>query len=217
MSGVASCRCVRPILTMSGERVAPCRRACRAARRPPAAGGARPASAAAMCIAVGNVSFDDWPRLTWSFGWTGFLLPIVAAGQLDRAVRDHLVRVHVRLRAAAGLPDEQGKVIVERAVDHLVGRARRSARRSGCGSVPSSPLVSAAAFFRMPSARISGRGEVLVADVEVVQRPLGLRAPVPVGGDRDLAHAVGFCACLGMASSQLKPRPMSGVSTLNLH
>ncbi len=30
-----------------------------------------------MCIAVGNVSFDDWPRLTWSFGCTGFLLPSV--------------------------------------------------------------------------------------------------------------------------------------------
>ena len=29
-----------------------------------------------MCIAVGNVSFDDCPRLTSSFGWIGFLLPM---------------------------------------------------------------------------------------------------------------------------------------------
>jgi hypothetical protein len=28
-----------------------------------------------MCIAVGNVSFDDWPMLTWSFGCTGCLVP----------------------------------------------------------------------------------------------------------------------------------------------
>ena len=31
--------------------------------------------AIAMCIAVGNTSFVDWDLLTWSFGWTGFLLP----------------------------------------------------------------------------------------------------------------------------------------------
>ena len=28
-----------------------------------------------MCIAVGNVSFDDCDMFTSSFGWTGFLLP----------------------------------------------------------------------------------------------------------------------------------------------
>jgi len=26
---------------------------------------------AAMCIAVGKVSLDDWPMLTWSLGCTG--------------------------------------------------------------------------------------------------------------------------------------------------
>jgi hypothetical protein len=29
------------------------------------------AIAAASCIAVGIASFDDWPALTWSLGWTG--------------------------------------------------------------------------------------------------------------------------------------------------
>ena len=38
---------------------------------------------AAMCMAVGKVSLDDWPMLTWSLGWTGVLLPSVAADQLD--------------------------------------------------------------------------------------------------------------------------------------
>ena len=36
---------------------------------------ARSPRAAAMCIAVGKVSFDDWLILTWSFGWTGFFDP----------------------------------------------------------------------------------------------------------------------------------------------
>ena len=29
-----------------------------------------------MCIAVGNVSFDDCDMFTWSFGWTGDFEPI---------------------------------------------------------------------------------------------------------------------------------------------
>ncbi len=32
--------------------------------------------AAATCIAVGNVSFEDWDMFTWSLGCTGSLLPI---------------------------------------------------------------------------------------------------------------------------------------------
>ena len=31
--------------------------------------------AAAMCIAVGNVSLEDWDMFTWSFGCTGVLEP----------------------------------------------------------------------------------------------------------------------------------------------
>ena len=32
-------------------------------------------SAAAMCMAVGNVSFDDCDMFTWSFGCTGVFEP----------------------------------------------------------------------------------------------------------------------------------------------
>ena len=80
-----------------------------------------------MCIAVGNVSFDDCDMLTSSLGWTGFLLPRLAAGELDGAVRDHLVDVHVRLRAAAGLPDAERELVVVLAGDHLVGRLHDAA------------------------------------------------------------------------------------------
>ncbi len=34
-------------------------------------------SVAAMCMAVGKVSFEDWERLTWSLGWMGCWLPSV--------------------------------------------------------------------------------------------------------------------------------------------
>ena len=72
-------------------------------------------STAAMCMAVGKVSFDDCDMLTSSLGWTGRLRPHHAAGQLDGPVGDHLVGVHVGLGPAAGLPDAQGEVLVERA------------------------------------------------------------------------------------------------------
>ena len=45
----------------------------------------------------------------------------LTAGQLDCPVGDDLVDVHVRLRAAAGLPNAQGKVVVELAADDFVG------------------------------------------------------------------------------------------------
>src|SRR5215813_1361554 len=32
-------------------------------------------TAAAMYIADGKLSFDDWDMLTWSLGWTGFFEP----------------------------------------------------------------------------------------------------------------------------------------------
>jgi hypothetical protein len=64
-------------------------------------------------MAVGKVSFDDWPRLTWSLGWTGRLLAALAAEQLGGAVGDHLVGVHVGLGAGAGLPDDEREVVVE--------------------------------------------------------------------------------------------------------
>ena len=93
-------------------------------------------SAAAMCIAVGKVSFDDCDMFTSSFGWTGFFAAHLAAGQLDRAVRDDLVDVHVGLRARAGLPDAQREVVVELAGDHLVGRLHDQLASSRRSSLP---------------------------------------------------------------------------------
>ena len=43
-----------------------------------------------------------------------------AAGELDRPVGDHLVRVHVGLCARAGLKHDQRKLVVPAAVDHFL-------------------------------------------------------------------------------------------------
>ena len=55
-------------------------------------------------------------------GVDGLLAAHLAAGQLDGAVRDHLVDVHVGLGAAAGLPHEERELVAVLARDHLVGR-----------------------------------------------------------------------------------------------
>src|SRR2546429_6350325 len=64
------------------------------------------------------------PRSTL-FPYTTLFRSLLAAHHpardLDRAVRDHFVDVHVRLRAAAGLPDAQGEMRVELAGDDFVG------------------------------------------------------------------------------------------------
>ena len=77
----------------------------------------------------------------------------LAAGQLDGAVRDDLVRVHVRLRAGAGLEDDQREVVVEVAADHLVGGAhdQLDLSRAAAGRARRSPA-------RRPSSGRRGRG-----------------------------------------------------------
>src|SRR5215475_14173457 len=67
--GVASWRWVRPILTMWSQAWA---WAVRRSASDLMAGRSSCSimSAAAMCIAVGKVSLEDWDMLTWSLGWT---------------------------------------------------------------------------------------------------------------------------------------------------
>ena len=54
----------------------------------------------------------------------GFLGAHLAARDLDGAVGDDFVDVHVGLRAAAGLPDAQRKMIVKLAGNDFVGGLR---------------------------------------------------------------------------------------------
>jgi hypothetical protein len=90
-------------------------------------------------------------------GMHGLLGAHLAAQHFDGAVGDHLVGVHVRLGAGAGLPDDEREVIVELAVDHFLRglddglaelRVELAERHVGFG----------AARLTMPSARTTGCG-----------------------------------------------------------
>ena len=124
------------------------------------------------------------------------LRPHLAAEDFDRPVRDHFIGVHVRLRAGPGLPDNEGKVIVELAGDHLIRRLddgladlriKASERHVGFGR----------GTLDDPE-RTHHRPRLLFpADLEIAEGTLGLRAPIAVGGNLDRAKCVGFGAGLG--------------------
>src|SRR6185369_15158234 len=114
-----------------------------------------------------------------------------AACELNRAVRDHLVGVHVGLRATAGLPYAQWKVIVELTLNDLITRLHDQLR-----------------LVRRQLAKlfIHERGGLLeyaegsnhlprhpfVADIEMMKRTLRLRPPIAITGNLDGTHRVGF-------------------------
>ncbi|EAU43488.1 hypothetical protein R2601_23383 [Salipiger bermudensis HTCC2601] len=120
----------------------------------------------------------------------------LAAQHLDGTVRDHLVGVHVRLGARAGLPDNEREVVVELAVDHLAGGGDDGVGDLGLHRAVG--FVGHGAGLLHHAERADDRHRLLFpADREVHDRALGLRAPVLVCGNLERAEAVGFGAGLG--------------------
>ena len=77
-----------------------------------------------MCIAVGNVSLEDWPRFTSSFGWTGVFEPTSPPASWIARLPMTSFAFMFDLRAGARLPHDERELVVELALDHLVGGLR---------------------------------------------------------------------------------------------
>ncbi|MNC85110.1 hypothetical protein D3C83_06880 [compost metagenome] len=115
--------------------------------------------------------------------------PAAAAEQLGGAVRQHLVDVHVGLGAGPGLPHHQREMVVEPAGERLVRRPD-----DGIALLP----------VERTQRHVDGRGGFLdehlrahdldrhglAGKMEVMEAPLRLRPPQPVGGHRDSPHRV---------------------------
>ena len=106
-------------------------------------------------------------------------------------VGDHLVDVHVGLRAGAGLPDEQWKVLVQPATGDIL---RHRGDRFGALSVERAEI---AVDFRRRALDQAERAHnfdrhAFGADAEVMQRALGLCTPQFVGGDIQRPEGVAF-------------------------
>ena len=105
------------------------------------------------------------------------------------AVGDDLVDVHVRLCAAAGLPDGERKVSVERAVKDLVAGGLD---RVGTARIEHTKLRIGARRRELHDRKRTDdlRRHLLCADAEIFKAALRLRAPVTVGRYTHLAHRV---------------------------
>ena len=154
-----------------------------------------------MFIAVGKVSFDDCDMFTWSFGWTGVFVPIsppqISMARLEITSFTFMfvcVPEPVCQTNSGKWSSSLPAMTSSAACDDRVAASRR-------GIFPRSQFTSAAAFLSTAIARITAVGHAVVGDREVVQRPLGLRAPVPVAGHEDLAHAVALDACVRWLAS----------------
>ncbi len=117
----------------------------------------------------------------------------LAGEQLVGAVGDHLVDVHVGLRAGAGLPHHQRELIVEFAVDDF---GRRLHDRLGAPRIEQAELAIdfGGGALDQRQRRDQRPRHALVADAEIIARALGLRAPIAIGRDLDRPEAVGFGA-----------------------
>ena len=133
------------------------------------------------------------------------------AGELIRAIGDHLVRVHVALRAGAGLKDDQRKLRIERAGNHFIRRARNqlgALRRDGAELA----VGERRRFFQQPEpANDRTRPhESRDADREEVARPLRLRAPQTIGRDLDGAKGIVLGSIIGSISCPSVPQEHGG-------
>ena len=120
------------------------------------------------------------------------LAAALAPRHLDGAVADHLVHVHVALRATAGLPHAERKLAVKLAVRHFLGGRHDQVAQVG-GKAAHVGVGLRAGGLQQAEGMHDGQRHA-VAEWKVVMRTLGLRAPVAVGRNLDGSHGVGFGA-----------------------
>jgi len=127
----------------------------------------------------------------------GFLRAKLATKEFTGSVRDDLVEVHVRLRARPGLPNYEGKMTVPLALYDLVCRSRYRLCEVFVEAAEFQIGQRGRFFYKRHGAN-QGTWHTLVADFEVLARPLGLCAPIAVARDLDWPKRVCFGArCSG--------------------
>ena len=138
-----------------------------------------------------------------------------AAEDLNGAVGDDFVGVHVGLGARAGLPDNEGEVVDELERGHLFGCLLDGLSKLGiCGRVSSALQARARSTGRtQPKLHVDRGGSALedtksphngrrhavlgLVDAEVLEGALRLGAPVLVCGHLDLAKGIALCSGVG--------------------
>ena len=152
------------------------------------------ARAAAMCIAVGKLSLDDWLLLTWSLGWTGSLPPRLP-------VRISLARPAIT--SLAFMFDWVPDPVCQMTSGNWLSRSPRATSPAACWIDFGDLRVEPADARIHPRRRLLDEAQrvddlerhlLARAEREILDRALGLRAPIGVRRDLDRPEAVGFGA-----------------------
>src|SRR6185436_19641891 len=118
-----------------------------------------------------------------------------ATGQLDRTVRDYLVRVHVRLRARAGLEHDQRELVIEATIDHILSSAHDEVDLVGWQLVQLAVRERGALLEDSEGADDGAIPAISFhADRKIAVRTFRLGAPEAIVGDLDLTQSVLFHA-----------------------
>ena len=120
----------------------------------------------------------------------------LAAEELDRAVGDDLVGVHVGLRSRPGLPHHERDVVGEAAVDDLVGGAGDGVDELAVEH-PELSVDDGRGLLDDAERPDDRQRHAVGTDSEVLQRSLGLRPPVAIGGHLDRTEGIGLGAVFG--------------------
>jgi len=147
-------------------------------------------SAATICMAVGNTSFDDWLS-DGSALWRRAR----AAEHLVGAIGDHLVDVHIGLGARAGVVGRERKMLVVLAVKDFL----RHLHDGLCATrveKPERTIGLSGGALRQRQRQDHRARHQLFADRKIMLRALGLRPPIGVLRHRDQAERIGFGASL---------------------
>ena len=100
----------------------------------------------------------------------------LAAQQLRRAIGQHLVHVHIGLRAGAGLPHHQREVRIELAVERLVG-GLDDGRALFLVEHAQRHIGQRGGLFHLHLRHHHRMRHGLAGEMKVMQAALGLRAP----------------------------------------
>ncbi len=127
-------------------------------------------------------------------GMDGALAAALPGQDLVGTPGDHFVGVHVRLGAGAGLPDDERELVVMRARRDLArGRLHRLAEPGV--EVAGARIDSRRGLLdETQGVNDLARHRFLRAEREILDRPLGLRAPIAIAGNVDVAEAVALGA-----------------------
>ena len=123
------------------------------------------------------------------------------ARQLIGTTGQHFVGVHVALRTTAGLPHGQWKLVIVFAAQHFICRLFDQACNVG-RHIAVAIINPGRGLFDQHERMQHRQWHFLVADGEVDQRTLSLRAPIGVLRHIHFTQAVGFDTAHQAASSQ---------------